>query len=130
MEAMRPVRCTREPSRMLSELAHQYYPDVVFFEVQYDGLNAGFKKLDQFAGLSVVEAINAGNTVAHLQNGAIFFQFAWHVLKPESCCFSIADISSGLTSTMTYVVLNIDRAFDKKLKIAVLHQRIKRLHVF
>ena len=52
---------------------HQYHAHVVLFEVEYDGLNAGFK-FNKLTRLCLVQAINAGNTVADLEHGSVFFE--------------------------------------------------------
>src|SRR5690606_667844 len=49
--------------------AHQYDPDVILLEVEYDGFDATLK-LDQLPGLCLVEAVDAGDTVPYLEDRA------------------------------------------------------------
>ena len=55
--------------------AHKNGTNVIFFEVQNDSANAIFE-FDQLARLSAVQAVNTGDTVAHLQHGANFLQIS------------------------------------------------------
>ena len=72
---MRPAHGTLDNRALVDTIgsAHEHDAHVVFFEVQHDGAYAVFE-FNQFAGLCAVEAVHAGNTVAHLQYRAHFFQ--------------------------------------------------------
>merc|ERR1711943_152759 len=50
-------------------LTHQHRADVVVFEVQGDAFSAVLK-FNKFAGHGLLQAVNAGDAVAHGQNGA------------------------------------------------------------
>ena len=59
-----PVRLTVSPSLMVAVVAEDHDADIVGFEVQRHAPDAA-GKFDHFAGLHIVETINAGDTVAH-----------------------------------------------------------------
>ena len=68
---MAPVRLTVSPSLMRAVVAEDHDADVVGFEVERHAANAA-GKLDHFAGLDVVEAVDAGDAVADRQHLADF----------------------------------------------------------
>src|SRR5690606_41109147 len=57
-----------------SDFTHQYHTHVVFFQLQGDGFHTILHKFSQLTLANTVQAINAGDTVTHLQYGTYFLQ--------------------------------------------------------
>ena len=61
---MRPVRRTSSPSLISVIFAQQHRAHLVFFQVHGDARNA-VRELDQLAGHDLLQAMDAGDAVAH-----------------------------------------------------------------
>ena len=66
---MRPVRRTSSPSLISVILAQQHGAHLVFFQVQGDARHA-VRELDQLAGHDLLQAVDAGDAVAHRDHRA------------------------------------------------------------
>src|SRR5690606_11631241 len=66
----------RVPFLYIFGTSQQYYPHVVFFEVQNNSLEA-VVEFHQFAGLYLGKAVHASDPVTHLEYGPYFFQFCF-----------------------------------------------------
>ena len=62
-DMMRPVRRTSSPSLISVYVAQQHRADLVFFQVHGDAGDV-VRKLDQFPGHHLFQAVNAGDAVA------------------------------------------------------------------
>lgn len=73
MEAIRPVRLTMSPSFTWSVGPSRTAPHVVLFQVHHDRFHP-VVELQEFVSLGIVETVNPGYAIAHLEHRTYFFR--------------------------------------------------------